>query len=216
MQVDPAIHQRRPLANILWLTTHFQSAESTGVVIGHTGEMLREAFTGHCSSLRAFNWSDIGDAPLPVDDKSADLLAVETFASGGPQGAACLQPSASELTPFLGDCRRVLRSPGTLVLVGQNPLWFRRLRPIRNRSVGDVGIHALQAALARVGFSDVCPFLLTPSHSDPKYVIPAESAVVRLHERVVDRSHKAILKQALTFLGGSTLLHPAHLILASS
>ncbi len=206
---------REPLANALWFTD--LPARDAVLVIEASGSQVGHVFKSHFSRFNALGWGDLGRTGMPYADGQTDLVVLECPTS---------EASSHEDDPghyrhldfVLMECRRLMKPGASLMILGPNPWWFRTIRRALRppRTVGDLSMGRLEAALVRCRLTRIHGYYLTRSYHFPGSIIPANRRVTALRERLGPAlSKNARLRSVFCSLGFYGLMHAGRMLLAT-
>lgn len=138
---------------------------------------------------------------------SCDLVVLEATADAPVAG------SSAGLMSEVSDC---LRPGGTLMIVGENPRWFRNRRPGGSKSLYSMSCATVERTLRSIGYADVRRFYLAPSFANPSSVVPASVAATTWHTRFEAQNSAPHRARVLACrLGLHDRLYPSRMILAT-
>lgn len=146
---------------------------------------------------------EILTAPLDFEDQAFDCVAIPgvigLWTRMAPQ-----TPARVTRASILGECRRVLRRGGVLLLSGRNPQW------LGEHSVADL---ALGRAISKAGFLSVREYFADPSASTPHAIIPACRSAALAYERQ-ERALRGRSTRLLAAVGLHAVVYPGRLVMA--
>lgn len=138
--------------------------------------------------------------------ESFDLIALNTA------GTAENEVFPDTLWPV---CVRLLRPAGCLMLITDNPLWYRRLPRVQSAFTQMIRASRRDRSLRRAGFRAIHRYYMAPSASEPRSFIPVNRHAVASYEQITMKlSTRGTLRSRLGRAGLHSVLYPSTLHLA--